>query len=32
MTINSISTTFNNYTKEYVFYNVPIHSKILDVL
>lgn len=31
MKINSISTTFDNSTKEYVFYNVPIHSKILDV-
>lgn len=30
MIVNSISTTFNDYTKNYSF-QVPLHSKILDV-
>lgn len=30
MTVNSISTTFDNYNKNYTFY-IPLHSKILDV-
>ena len=30
MTVNSISTTFDNYNKNYTFY-VPLHSKILDI-
>lgn len=30
MIVNSISTTFDNYNKNYTFY-IPLHSKILDV-
>lgn len=30
MIVNSISTTFNDYNKNYTFY-IPLHSKILDV-
>lgn len=30
MIVNSISTIFNDYNKNYTFY-IPLHSKILDV-